>query len=109
MVRLIKTRTFDTAMAFSDLLHNIRMDLNSDEYRKIDSDMRKLSNGIKELIYGRWNTEENPEEDGDYIVIWQRKDDSSKWYALAEFCDGEWDFKEHKIIAWMELPPLPEI
>lgn len=67
----------------------------------------------------RDNSNEEPEEDGTYLVLWKSRLSNRVWYGMCEYFDGNWVVKgmpqyksygayKMEILYWMGLPKLPE-
>lgn len=60
-------------------------------------------------------TDELPDQNGDYLILWKMEGVNRIAYEIQEFYDGEWALylpqagkRKVTVIAWMDLPKVPE-
>ena len=96
-------------------LNEIGLLVDDETYGKIKENLDKIE---AELEKDDWTfcSDELPDEDDSYLVLWRRKGDKWEYYEIQEFSCGKWEIdipqangKEVEILAWQPLPDKPEV
>lgn len=90
--------------------------MDNKDYSNVRNYLLQIITGLPKLLVGEWTycSDELPENEDTYLVMWRTTDTTYRFYELLEFCEGEWVInipqakgKEVKVLAWQELPDLP--
>lgn len=93
-------------------LNCIGMSLDDKSLEKVKGWLDEIE---REVMTDNWImcSDELPEENDEYLILWKCEGHKGIWYEIQEFYDGEWALnmpqaKGVEVIAWQPLPEKPK-